>query len=106
MTNFNTAVIEAALTKLFTQRYFDITAVDKLGKLLGVNPQAHSDYRALHALHCIEYADMSQPILQELQQKVLDVLRPRFHSGAVLAKALLLEGQDHVNTEDTYLLNK
>lgn len=37
----------------------------------------------------------------------LEELTPaHFHSGAVLAKALLMEGADHVNTEDRYLTCK
>lgn len=105
---FNEAVVEQALDKLFKGNYFDICTVDTIGVLLGVNPQQHPNYRALHALHCVHYNTMSQAILQELQQKVIECLRPTqlFHSGAVLAKALLIEGTDHVNTEDNYLLEK
>lgn len=105
MNLFDQAVLETALTKLFSGRYFDICQVDKIGELLGVNPGQHPNYTRLRALHCVDYRDMPNAVLEQLQQKVVECLQPRphMHSGAMLAKALLLEGNDHVNTEDTYI---
>lgn len=105
MSTFDQVIIEKALDKLFTEKYFDICKLDELGKLLGVSPQHHPHYRKLRILHCEHYADMPPVILAELQQKVMECLTPtRFHSGAILAKALLIEGNDHINTEDSPLL--
>lgn len=101
--SFETAVLEQALNKLFTEKHFSICTLDDIGKLIGVNPSQHPHYKLLRALHCVAYANMSPEILQELQQRVAECLRPQFQSGA-LAKALLMEGNDHVNTEDTSCL--
>ena len=105
MSAFDQAVLETALTKLFSDSHFSICQVDKIGALVGVNPQQHPNYKRLQALHCVDYRDMPQAVLEQLQQKVVECLQPRphMHSGAMLAKALMLEGNDHVNTEDTYL---
>ena len=101
--SFETAVLEQALDKLFTKKHFDVCMLDKIGKLVGVTPGQHPNYKLLHALHCVDYADMSPAIIQELQQRVAECLRPQFQPGA-LAKALLMEGNDHTNTEDTSCL--
>jgi len=102
--SFETAVLEQALNNLFTDKHFSICALDNIGKLLNVSPSQHPNYKLLQALHCVDYADMSPAILQELQQRVAECLRPQFQPGA-LAKALLMEGNDHRNTEDRYLLS-
>jgi len=97
--SFETAVLEQALNNLFTESSFSICTLRDIGKLVGVNPTQHPNYKLLQALHCVDYADMSPEILQELQQRVAECLRPQFQPGA-LAKALLMEGNDHANTED------
>lgn len=101
--SFETAVLEQALDKLFSSRYFDITQLDKIGKLINVNPGQHPNYKYLHAMHCVDFAVMRPTILQELQQRVAECLRPQFQPAA-LAKALLMEGNNHTNIEDGYLL--
>ena len=101
--SFETAVLEQALNNLFTESSFSICTLRDIGKLVGVNPEQHPNYQLLRALHCVNYADMSPEILQELQQRVAECLRPQFQPGA-LAKALLMEGNDHINTEDTSCL--
>jgi len=100
--SFETAVLEQALNKLFTAKHFNICTLDQIGTMLGINPEQHLNYRLLRPLHCVDYSEMSPAILQELQQRVGECLRPQFQSGA-LAKALLMEGNDHRNTEDRYL---
>jgi len=102
--SFETAVLEQALNNLFTERSFNICTLDQIGTMLGINPEQHPNYKLLRPLHCVAYADMSPAILQELQQRVAECLRPQFQPGA-LAKALLMEGNDHNPTEDRYLLS-
>ena len=101
--SFETAVLEQALNKLFTKKHFDICTLDDIGKLVGVNPAQHPNYKLLRTLHCVDYDSMSPEILQELQERVAQCLRPQFQPGA-LAKALLMEGNDHRSTEDRYLV--
>lgn len=101
---FEHAVLETALQKLFSKRYFDICTLDQIGELLGVNPKQHPDYKLLHALHCVDYTDMKSVIRDQLQERVIQCLRPQFSfTGAVLAQALLIEGQNHTPIEDNYI---
>lgn len=101
--SFETAALEQALNKLFTERSFNLCTLDQIGTTLGVNPEQHPNYKLLRPLHCVAYAEMSPVIIQEIQQRVVECLRPQFQPGA-LAKALLMEGNDHINTEDTSCL--
>lgn len=106
MSAFEQAVLEQAIDKLFNAKHFSICTVDDIGKLVGQSPARHPNYKFLQALHCVNYGDMSPVILQDLQRKVMECFTSQFHSGAVLAKALLIEGHDHVNTEDSFMLEK
>lgn len=100
---FEHAVLEAALSKLFSCKHFSICTLDQIGELLGVNPSAHPNYKFLHVLHCVNYSNMSATIMSQLQEKVVQCLRPQFaFTGAVLAKALLIEGQNHTPIEDSH----
>lgn len=105
MSNFEQQVLATALDKLFKARSFSICTLNDIGELVGVSPDQHPNYKHLHALHCVKYSDMSPIILKELQAKVMETLQPQWHSGAILAKAILIEGNDHINTEDTRLLS-
>jgi hypothetical protein len=101
MNSFDKGVVEVALTKLFTESHFSICTLDTIGELIGVNPRVHPNYRSLHALHCVKYRDMPTTVKAGLQTKVMECLRPEFaYTGAILAKALLLEGRDHLHIED------
>lgn len=51
-------IVETALKKLFRKNYFDICSVDSLLKLTGCIPDADT-YRGLHALHCVDYSEMT-----------------------------------------------
>lgn len=102
--SFEAAVLEQAIKKIFTGRHFSICDVDDAAELLGVNPKQHPNYKLLNALHCVHFSDMSKEILNGLQEKVAECLRPTFHP-AMLTKAILSEGNDHMPTEDKYLIN-
>ena len=101
---FEQAVLEQAIKGLFNDKHFSICALDDIGKIIGVNPALSPNYKYLRTLHCVNYSEMSPVILNELQVKVAECLKPLFNPSA-LTKALLMEGADHVNTEDKYLLN-
>lgn len=101
---FEAAVLETSLAKLFNKKHFDVCTLNEIGELMGVNPSAHPNYKFLHALHCVNYSDMSPVIIRELQERVIQCLRPQFaFTSAVLAQALLIEGQNHTPIEDSYI---
>jgi|TARA_R110000851_G_scaffold236513_1_gene389195 hypothetical protein len=101
---FEESVLKTAIEKMFSGNSFSICDLDKIGKLMKVNPSHHPNYTFLSALHCVDFKDMDKIVIDQLQQKVVECLRPKFNSGA-MAKALLMEGNDHFNTEDNFLLN-
>jgi hypothetical protein len=86
--NFQQEVIMAALDKMLNKsNHFSICDVDKLAKVLGVNPSSHPDYKLLSALHCVSYGDMSASMKAELPSRVMAVLSARF-DVSLMAKAL------------------
>lgn len=46
-----------ALNEMLAGSHFSICTIDKVGKLLGVNPKGEA-YDTLHTLHCIDYSKM------------------------------------------------
>lgn len=102
--SFESEALELAIKKLLGGKHFSICKLDDIGKFLGVNPEHHPNYKMLQALHCVDYCDMSEDMRQELPRKIMECLRPQF-SPELMAKALLIEGQQHTDIEDRYLLN-
>ncbi len=101
--SFEMACLEQALEQLFAKHYFDITLLRDIGDMLGRNVQQSQDYKYLHALHCIHYADMAPEIREQLQERVIGCLRGGFLPGRVLARAVLIEGNDFTDAEDAPL---
>jgi len=101
---FEESVLKTALENMFSGRSFSICDLDRIGEIIGVNPSQHPNYKLLHALHCVNFRDMDKVVLDQLQQKVAECLKPTFSPGA-MAKALLMEGNDHSPTEDRFLIN-
>ena len=104
MMNFEESVLKTALNKMFSGKHFSICDLDRIGEILNVHPSQHPNYRFLSALHCVGFADMDKVILDQLQHKVAECLKPTFSPGA-MAKALMMEGNDHIPTEDKFLIN-
>lgn len=102
--NIKQQALEALLNKMFSGRSFSVCDLDKAGDLIGVNPGACQHYKTLNALHCVNFADMNEELRQSLPLLVMECLRPTFRPN-LMAKALLIEGNDHINTEDTFRLN-
>lgn len=105
---FESAVIKQALDKLFNKsRYFDICSLDDIGRMLGVNPNKHPNYKYLRALHCINYGDLDPVIKQELPQRVFECLRPDINVNVdVFAHALTSEGNNFAPTEDEQFIRR
>lgn len=68
-------IAATALNKLLRQKYFSISAVDDLCKLLGGGDgyNGHA-YRQLKALHCIDYADMPADVRSAIPTLIRQVI--------------------------------
>lgn len=95
--SFESEVVKTTLDNLFNNKgHFDICTVDKLGRILNVNPQTHPDYDLLSALHCVNYSKMSAQMKSELPDRVMTVLTAKFETG-LMAKALLAVSTGEIN---------
>lgn len=107
--SFESDTIRIALDELLNGRSFSICDLNNIGEAIGVDPSHHADYKFLHLLHCVKYSNMTADIRRQIPQKVMNCLDPhnKVNVGA-MAKALLIEGNDHINTEDgpLYLVGK
>lgn len=65
----------AALNKMFTDGWLSISTVDRVGKMLGVDPKRAADsYNILHAVHCVHFAQMPVDLRDAIPQLILDCL--------------------------------
>lgn len=62
-----------ALNNTLRSSYFDICAVDKVAKLLDVNPRGEA-YDMLHALHCIHYDKMPPQLCEAIPDLIKQCL--------------------------------
>lgn len=81
-------VVQQALDRLFSGRFFSICVIQDLMKLVGATPQSEA-YRLLRALHCVHYEDMRPELIERLPHLVNECLRPR---GACVATDIALRG--------------
>lgn len=84
MTEFEKQSITMALKKMFQGSYFDICVVDKCLKIASAIPPS-ADYNALAALHCVQWADMSQDFRQQVFVKTLEMFS---HTGFPLEQIM------------------
>jgi len=101
--SFERDVVTIALKELFHSRSFSICDVDKIGKILGTNPSRHPGYKYLRALHCVDYADMTNTVRDELPQRVMECLKPDSLNFEAMAFALTAEGKGTTPIEDNYI---
>jgi len=81
-------IINLALDKMLNREsHFNICAVDKLAKTLGVNCSAHPDYKYLNTLDCVGYAEMSLDLKAKLPEIIMAVLSGHFDTD-LMVKAL------------------
>lgn len=73
LTNFQAQAANLALHNLLHGRHFSICDLDKLAKLIGVQ-LGGKDYEALHGLHCVNWADMPEPLRTQAKEKVVELL--------------------------------
>ena len=58
-------VVGTALRKMFKQGHFSICTVDSCLEVLGI-ARGGETYRQLHALHCVDYADMPRELADRI----------------------------------------
>ena len=67
-------VVETALNKLFSERHFSVCTLDTVMKVMNISDKSDA-YKQLHALHCVDYADMSDDMRQVLPMLVNEALK-------------------------------
>ena len=73
LTEFQQRAAGAALEKLLTGDYFDITGLRKIAALIGAELRGR-DVEALEALHCVHYSTMDRALALQVREKCLEVL--------------------------------
>jgi len=70
MNEFEKEAVITALKKMFQGSHFNICTFDKCTEITGAIPTGR-DYRALSALHCVDWKDMSPNLREEVYQKTI-----------------------------------
>ena len=74
MNEFEKEAVITALKKMFRGSHFNICTFDKCTEIAGVIP-AGRDYRALSALHCINWGDMSPMLRSGVYHLVIETFQ-------------------------------
>ncbi len=74
MGDFRLMAVQAALNKMVTQGYFDITTIDNIAKLMELVPD-RKQYTELRLLHCVHYDQMPAEMISMLPEKIMALLR-------------------------------
>lgn len=75
MSDLRMMAVLTALNKMMRDGYFSICTIDTCAKLLNVSPNHTEAYRILHALHCVHFCDMPEPLRVEVPELIKDCLR-------------------------------
>lgn len=80
-----------ALNNMMEKGHFDICCVREVGKLLGVNPEAHPSHAILRPLHCVDFAKMPPQLRDAIPGLVQDCLgvSPTFQFTSVRPGAIV-----------------
>lgn len=62
-----------ALNKMMRKSYFDICVISDVAKMLGIRPRTES-YNILHALHCVDFANMTPSLRDKIPALIADCL--------------------------------
>ena len=73
MTEFQRMAAITVLKQMFAGGHFSICTVDKVIQITGCIPPDPKDYQALSALHCVDWADMSQDLRNQVMLKTLQI---------------------------------
>lgn len=72
MTDIDKEIIKTALKNMFDKGWFDICAFDNCVRIACVYPSPELRER-LHALHCVHFNAMPQPVREWVLASILDV---------------------------------
>jgi len=72
ITNRDMVIVDHSIAKMFKDSHFSICTIDKCMKVLNVKPE-QKVYNQLSALHCVDYSDMSDELLKEVQNMVREI---------------------------------
>jgi len=71
--DFQKEVVLTAMKKMFQGSHFSICDLDKCLKITGTIPDK-KDYDSLHALHCVDWKDMSPGLRQAVLERTVSML--------------------------------
>ncbi len=66
-------VVQAAISRLFTERFFDICALRELVELTGAQRSSEA-YRLLNTLHCVKWENMDPALRDKVPLLVREAL--------------------------------
>jgi hypothetical protein len=78
--NLKMEIAAAAMSKMLKNKHFSICSVDDVCKVIGARP-AGAAYDMLAALHCVNYADMPQSVLDEIPALLNEVFKQAANIG-------------------------
>lgn len=96
LTEFQAQAANIALKMIMTSHHFSICDFDSLAKSIGAQVGG-PDYNALRNLHCVDWADMPEPMRRMAREKIVELLglpplvmemekpEPERHGGVRLA---------------------
>lgn len=76
MNEFEKEAVITALKEMFRGSHFNICTFDKCVEIAGVIPSGR-DYRALQALHCVDWGDMSYVLRGMVYHTVIETFQQR-----------------------------
>lgn len=82
-------VVQAAITRLFSERHFSICRLDEVMELTGAHKSSDA-YRLLRPLHCVDYASMDPALRDRVPLLVREALLT--HQWAASAAAVAMSG--------------
>ncbi len=67
-------VVQTAINKLFTDKYFSVCTLDRVMEVMNISQNTDA-YKQLHALHCVHYSDMTKEMRDVLPLLVNEALK-------------------------------
>ena len=71
-TELQKEVAIVAINDMMKKSWFSICALDRAAKVLNMNISRSQSYAALHALHCVDFADMSPTLRRAIPEMIKD----------------------------------
>lgn len=81
-------IAQVALNKLFEEKHFSICKLNDVMELLGKGRKNSRLYKQLHALHCVDYADMPEELKSQIPYMVNELLTNKTETQAATNVAL------------------